>query len=138
MTVRAFEALFAGFAVAALLSFAMDSLIKRLAPDWDMERAGTLTIGSIFAHLGSSFLAGAAGGYTVAWMAIGTLPYVLTLAVIVARVVRTKRLAAARKAADRLSTRIGRGRATRSVGRRTGADACGGTSVGDLPAASRA
>lgn len=79
---RAFEALFAGFAIVVLLSLAMGFLTKQLAPDWT-ETAGSLSAGFVFANLGSSFLAAAAGGYVTAWISSDPLLYVLALGIIV-------------------------------------------------------
>jgi hypothetical protein len=82
VTLRAFEALFAGFAVTVLLSLVTAALVKALAPDW-ANPTRPMTVGAIFAHLGASFLAAAGGGYVTAWMAANVLPYVLALGVIV-------------------------------------------------------
>lgn len=79
---HAFEALFAGFAAVVLLSLAIGFLLKHLAPDW-AEPTGRLSIGFVFANLGSAFLAAAAGGYVTAWIADGNpLPYVLALGIV--------------------------------------------------------
>lgn len=79
---RAFEALFAGLAIVVLLSLAVGFLIKRMAPDW-AEATGRLSVGFVVTNLGSSFLAGAAGGYVTAWMSSNPLPYVLVLGIVV-------------------------------------------------------
>lgn len=78
---RAFEALFAGFAVIALLSLAVRFLLKRLAPEW-VKETGPCDAGFVFANLGSSFLAAAAGGYVTAWMSDSPFPYLLTLGIV--------------------------------------------------------
>lgn len=77
----AFKVLLAGVAVAALVSLAISFLLRKLAPDW-AESAGRLNAGSVVAHLGSSFVAAAAGGYVTAWMSSNPLTYVLALALI--------------------------------------------------------
>jgi len=79
---RAFGALFAGFAVIALLSLGVRSLLKRMAPDWD-EATGRFSAGFVLANLGATFVAAAAGGYGTAWMADNPIPYVLTLGIVV-------------------------------------------------------
>lgn len=82
VTLRAFEALFAGLATAILLALAMKSLLKRLAPDW--ARANAVGFGPLSMNLGFSFLSAAAGGYVTAWTAEGNpLAPVLMLGVIV-------------------------------------------------------
>lgn len=83
VTLRAFEALFAGFAVIALINLAASLLLKKLAPDWT-EATGMLSAGFVFANLGSSFLAAAAGGYSAAWIGEGNpLPYLVMLGIVV-------------------------------------------------------
>ena len=83
VALRAFEALFAGLAVTVCLSLAVALLLKQLAPDWTETREG-VSLWSALAHLGSSFLAAAGGGYVTAWLAAGRiLPDVLVLGVVV-------------------------------------------------------
>ena len=79
---RAFGALFAGFAVLTLLSLAATFLLKKHVPDWAGE-TGRLSAGLVFANLGSSFVTAGAGGYVTAWMSDNPLPYVLTLGIVV-------------------------------------------------------
>jgi hypothetical protein len=82
VTLHGFVALFAGFATMTLLVVCVRILLARIAPEW----APDAKIGFVSAcvHLGSSFLAGAAGGYVTAWIeAANPLRDVLVLAVIV-------------------------------------------------------
>ncbi|HEX4285354.1 MAG TPA: hypothetical protein VHZ28_09675 [Terracidiphilus sp.] len=68
VTLRAFEALCAGFVVTLALSFAAALLLKRCAFDLTgNNRKGSA--GAITAQLGTSFLAAAAGGYATARIA---------------------------------------------------------------------
>lgn len=83
---RAFESLFAGFAVVVLLGLATRLLLQRLAPEW-AEASATLGAGLVLVNLGSSFLAAAAGGYVTAWLTDNSLLYVLALGFIVLVVV---------------------------------------------------
>ncbi len=80
---RAFSALLAGFITTTLLALAFTAAMKRFTPDWAgaNERPA---FGYKFVSIGSSFLAGAAGGYVTAWTAVGNpLLYVLVLGIIV-------------------------------------------------------
>ena len=92
---HAFLALAAGFAVTVLLAMGLAALVARLAPGWAETRSGPRKLRSraddlcpaewgpacIFANLGSSFLAAAAGGYVTAWIAAANpLIHVLALA----------------------------------------------------------
>ncbi len=65
---RAFLALAAGFATTIFLAVVSTILFKRLAPQWagDADKSAP---GYFFAHLGGTFIAGAAGGYVTAWLA---------------------------------------------------------------------
>ncbi len=82
VVLHAFEALFAGFAVIALLSLAMTVLLRRLAPDW-AGLTSRLSASYVFANLGLSLLGAAAGGYVTAWMSDNPLPYVFALGIVV-------------------------------------------------------
>ncbi len=80
---HAFAALLAGFIATTLLALALTAAFKRFTPDWAGETRRP-AFGYKFVRLGSSFLAGAAGGYITAWTAIGNpLLYVLVLAIVV-------------------------------------------------------
>jgi hypothetical protein len=79
---RAFESLFAGFAVVVLLGLATRLLLQRLVPEWT-EASRKLSAGFVFVNLGSSFLAAAAGGYVTAWAAENPLPHALALGIVV-------------------------------------------------------
>ena len=65
---RAFLALFAGFATMAILVIGVTALLTQLTPEWVGE-TGKPRPGYIFVNLGYSFLAAAAGGYVTAWTA---------------------------------------------------------------------
>ena len=95
---HAFLALAAGFAVTVLLAMGLAALVARLAPGWAETRSGPRKLRSraddlcpaewgpacIFANLGSSFLAAAAGGYVTAWIAAANpLIHVLALGMVV-------------------------------------------------------
>ena len=82
VVLHAFEALFAGFAVIALLSLALTVLLRRLAPDW-AGLTSRLSASYVFANLGLSLLGAAAGGYVTAWMSDNPLPYVFALGIVV-------------------------------------------------------
>lgn len=83
VVLHAFWALFAGFAVLALLEIAMTALLKQTAPSW-AETAGKPLPGYVIVNLGHSLLATAAGGYVTAWIAIANpLVHVLALAIVV-------------------------------------------------------
>ncbi len=83
VTLHAFLALAAGFAVITLLSIAMRALLSRMVPSWTETESKPLP-GYIFVNLGYSFLAAAAGGYVTAWgAAANPLIHVLALALVV-------------------------------------------------------
>jgi hypothetical protein len=76
-------ALVAGFAVMALLVFAMTALLTRFVPSWTGTESRPLP-GYVFMNLGYSFLAAAGGGYVTAWVATDNpLLLVLALALVV-------------------------------------------------------
>ena len=80
---HAFWALAAGFAVMALLVFAMTALLTRFVPSWTGTESQPLP-GYIFVNLSYSFLAAAGGGYVTAWAAADNpLIHVLALALVV-------------------------------------------------------
>lgn len=80
---RAFAALLAGFIATTLLALALTAALKRFTPDWTGATQRP-AFSYKFVSLGSSFLAGAAGGYITAWTAIGNpLLYVLVLGIVV-------------------------------------------------------
>ncbi len=83
VTLHAFLALLAGYAVMAAIVVAATALISRLLPEWCGQ--GTRpAAGYLFVNLGYSFLAAAAGGYITAWIAAPSpLAHALVLAVIV-------------------------------------------------------
>ncbi len=83
MTVRAFLALLAGFATMAVIVVAVTAIFGRLTPDW-VGTKGKPDPGYVFANLGYSFLAAAAGGFVTAWIAAANpMPNILGLAVVV-------------------------------------------------------
>jgi hypothetical protein len=78
-----FLALAAGFATIAVLVTVVTALLAKLTPSWAAEQ-GRPQPGSVFVHLGASFLATAAGGYVTAWIAADNpLVHVLFLGLIV-------------------------------------------------------
>jgi hypothetical protein len=80
---RAFAALLAGFATMAILVALITALLGWLVPEW-ARTEGRPKPGYVFANVGSSFLAAAAGGYMTAWAAAANPLYmVLVLAIIV-------------------------------------------------------
>jgi hypothetical protein len=80
---QAFLALAGGFAVLTLLAIGFAKLLTMLAPSWAGEELRP-DAAAAFIHLGSSFLAAAAGGYTTAWAsAANPLVHVLALALVV-------------------------------------------------------
>jgi hypothetical protein len=80
---RAFLALAGGFAVIALLTLALEALLKFLVPSW-MDTESKPTAGYVFVNLGSLFLAAAAGGYVTAWIAVANpLIHALALGMVV-------------------------------------------------------
>ncbi|MGB7549224.1 MAG: hypothetical protein WBM14_15905 [Terracidiphilus sp.] len=80
---HAFLALLAGFAAVMLLVLALRGLLQLCAPSLAGVAAHPGPIYT-FVNLGSSFLAGAAGGYATAWAARGnSLVQVLALALII-------------------------------------------------------
>ncbi len=80
---HAFLALAAGFAVLVLLGMGLAALVARLVPSWTNEE-GKPQPAQAFVHLGSSFLAAAAGGYVTAQVAAANpLIHVLALAIVV-------------------------------------------------------
>lgn len=83
VVLHAFLALVAGFATMALLVAVFTGLFKVFTPAWSSETGGAKA-GYMFANLGSSFLAAAAGGYVTAWIAQhNPLIHVLALAITV-------------------------------------------------------
>ncbi|MGB9079189.1 MAG: hypothetical protein WCC26_20300 [Terracidiphilus sp.] len=83
VAVHSFLALLAGFATMILLVGAVRLLLRRIAPEW-AEPAVHLGAAAAFVHLGSAFLAGAAGGYMTAWTeAANPLRDVLVLGIVV-------------------------------------------------------
>jgi hypothetical protein len=68
VAVHAFLALLLGFAVIVALMAALTALFARLTPEW-MRVERNPRPGYVFANLGSSFLAAAAGGYATTWIA---------------------------------------------------------------------
>jgi hypothetical protein len=80
---RTFIALLAGFATMAVLVALITALLTWLVPEWVRVEAKPRP-GYVFANVGSSFLAAAAGGYMTAWAAAANPLYmVLVLAIIV-------------------------------------------------------
>jgi hypothetical protein len=80
---RAFLALLAGYATAAVLVIAITALLTRLTPGWVGEQPKPRA-GYVFVNLGNSLLAAAAGGYVTAWAAVANpLIHVLALGMIV-------------------------------------------------------
>lgn len=83
VVVHGFLALLAGFATMTLVGGVVRLLLPRIAPEWadTQKRVGA---GAALVQLGSSFLAGAAGGYMTAWTeAANPLPDVLMLGIVV-------------------------------------------------------
>lgn len=81
VVLRAFLAIFAGFATTGLLIAVNAVVLQRLTPSWTGAKS-RLSIGYVFVNLGGSFLAAAAGGYVTAWLAqSNALFYVLALAI---------------------------------------------------------
>jgi hypothetical protein len=66
VTVRAFEALFAGFALLTAVLGLVRGLLVRFVPEW--ASPGRRRPGSLVFHLGSTLLASVAGGYLTAWI----------------------------------------------------------------------
>lgn len=80
---RAFLALLAGFATAAIIVALVTALLARTVPEWVGQEESPKSAYA-FVNLGYSFLAAAAGGYVTAWVASGNpLVQVLVLAIIV-------------------------------------------------------
>lgn len=83
VTLHAFLALLAGVAVIAALSALMAVLMRWLTPDWTRAQ-GKPQPGYLIVNAGTTFLAGAAGGYLTAFLAgANPLGYVLVLAIAV-------------------------------------------------------
>ena len=81
VVLRAFLAIFAGFATTGLLIAVNAVVLQRLTPSWTGAKS-RLSIGYVFVNLGGAFLAAAAGGYVTAWLArSNALLYVLALAI---------------------------------------------------------
>ena len=79
---HAFLALLLGFAAMTLLVVSLRLLLARIAPEWATD--ARVSPAAAWAHLGSAFFAGAAGGYITAWIeAANPLRGVLVLAVVV-------------------------------------------------------
>ncbi|HEY1766349.1 MAG TPA: hypothetical protein VGG26_01770 [Terracidiphilus sp.] len=83
VTLHAFLALIAGFAVMILLVIGATALMKRLIPSWAGAQSQP-SPGSVLLNLGCSFLAASAGGYVTAWVAKDNpLYHVLMLGIVV-------------------------------------------------------
>jgi hypothetical protein len=80
---HAFLALAAGFGVLLLVVLALRGVLQRFAPSLT-DAAAQPDLSYSVVNLGSSFLAGAAGGYATAWAAAANpLIHVLALALII-------------------------------------------------------
>jgi hypothetical protein len=83
VTLHAFLALLAGFAIMAVLLLLANVVLARLTPSW-VQAEGHPSSGYVIVNLGSTFLAAAAGGYVTAAIAVANpLYHVLMLAIVV-------------------------------------------------------